>query len=316
MPRSNSGMRLLASGLLAAACALAGSGCGNQTGSGIALAGHAHAASRSPQARARAFARQMLARQPVPPRAQRLKGRPPAGLAPAMTIGPAKFSIDLVRLYRVPATRARTLSFIADHRPAGATGFGSGSDQSRHGPVERYVSYLIARTPDGIAEAALVATVLPARTGASATWLRLDAQVIGAPLRTAAEHVNPASYRAVEISTNQTRPGAGPVSRTITAPAVIATLARRLNAMHTAGDLISMCAVATSAGWRLVFEPKSAGAEPITATVTPCNVVAVRAGGRSQPTLADTGDLPALIGRLVQRAVDRSWHRGAPPPVT
>lgn len=305
---SGSATGLAAAGLLVVAGVLAG--CGTSSGVGVDLAGHGHPAG-SGQARARVFARAILTRQAVPPGARLSRRRPPAELLPGSRLGNKKTSVDLVKVYRVRGTGAAVLRFISAHLPADAANISRGTSTSGSAPAEQLLNYFVTGTPDGVTSAMLVATVVPAQLGS--TWLRLDAQVIWAPLRTAAEHVNPASYRSVEVIAHRTLPNSGIVTKTFTEPSVVAELAGRLNAMHTAGNTVFYnCQIATSVGERLVFEPRSGQGKQLIATLTPCDLVQMRIGGKTQPTLLDRGDLPALIGRLVQRWVNRPGHREPP----
>lgn len=138
----------------------------------------------------------------------------------------------------------------------------------------------------------------------------------GEPQPPAAEHVNPAGYRAVEVVVARTLPNAGVVTKVITSRPVIAELARRLNAMHPLAKGVIGCRLATSVRERLIFEPGSGRVSQVVATLMPCNSVQLRVGGRTEPARSDRGDLLALVSRLVQREVNRSGHRGPPPPVS
>lgn len=297
MGRSQFATCVLATGFLLSATALAG--CGTVINKGVALAGHDHRAGGPGPARALAFARKVLARQAIPPGARALTGPPPVRLAAAEGLGGPEVAVDLVRFYQVPGTEDSVLNFITRHCPAGKECVGGGKVGSRHGTTEEFVNYFVNQIPVGVSAAMLVADVRPAQSGG--TVLRIDAFVTWAPLRTAAEHVNPASYRAVELVVDRTPPNSGTVTRTITSRAVVAKLASRLNAMRTAGNGGYGCPLDTTIRDRLTFEPRSGAVRQLTATLMPCDFVQVRVDGKVQPTLSDRGNLRGFIDRLIRR---------------
>ncbi|HET9894219.1 MAG TPA: hypothetical protein VFQ44_04745 [Streptosporangiaceae bacterium] len=255
---------------------------------------------------ARAFDSRLLALAPVPPGARQVR---PAACPPALKaaehIGLPGRTIDLARFYRVPLRMASLRKFLRAHVPPGSVSSDSGSDRPV-GAAEPFVAYTMKSGPDGVAGGQLVDSMRPAPGGG--TCLRIDAQAIWALPRSAAEHVDPAEYRAVEVTMHRTLPNAGTVTKAFTARPVIAEFARRLNAMPTASGLPMPCPFFASV-FRLVFEPKSPSGERIAVAAAPCESVDVKVGGSPQPALTDSTGLASLVIRLAGLGQNRPGHQ-------
>jgi hypothetical protein len=291
-----------AGGLAAVAVAVAVGACG----CGVRPATTAALRSANPawaKAQARFVARLMLARQPLPPHAvlQPSHARPRT-LQAAEKLG----TIDINSVYLVPRPEARLINFLKSHVPSGSANVGYGYVTSG-ATVERFVDYMLASQPEGVADALLVASMLPATRGR--TWLRIDAQVAWRLPRSAAEHVDPGRYRAVlivywpgpgpaAITPQRPLPAQGTITKVVTALGVIAELAGKLNRMPTSGASGSFCP-AFFAGYRLTFEPRHGSAGRVLASAEPCDSVQLSVGGRSEPLLADTTGLGLLVDRLL-----------------
>jgi hypothetical protein len=246
---------------------------------------------------ARGLARRMLAESIVPRGARRLRPGQwrPRALKAAETLGNQGQTVVRTRVYLVDRPEWFVADYLRTYHPDGTADFGYGSDTSGR-RTEQDVSYSQAATPDGVSATFLIDSMLPAAGGR--TWLRVDAMVIWCLPRTAAEHIEPARYRAVVVS-GRPRLDSPTITRTFSAPSVVAELAGRLNAMPSTGGFTSFCVSPFSISYRLVFEPKTGQARRIVATQVGCDDVQVTVAGRRQPVLADSTGLEALVAKLL-----------------
>ncbi len=286
---------------LAAVAALTAAGCGNAR---QPSSGHGHAVTTagkaSPRARAESYARRALAGLPLPPGAHRIPfpARLPAGLQYAA--GPAvpqHTALDLRALYRIASPVTTVNSFLASHVPAGWVA-GSSGQSGTSGASGTYQLGIRPARPPAWAYNITVATSVIARGGGS--LLRVDSVVAWYPPRSAAEHIDPARYRAVTVIVP--KPGTmKPVrlSRTFTARQTIARLAALINGLPAAPDVAVPCPMMPVGRFsRLVFLPRS-GAPEVVVTLPGCVSAVVRVGGRTQPALFPRGALTAVMDRLL-----------------
>jgi hypothetical protein len=126
--------------------------------------------------------------------------------------------------------------------------------------------------------------------------LHADAMVIWSPRRSAAERASPARFAVVTVSARLYLRDERTVTRRITAPAVIARLARMLNAMPAAPDIAMPCP-AELATYRAAFAAAGGSRPALVATTGSCGDVSVVAGGRQQPALYDSGGRFAALVR-------------------
>lgn len=246
------------------------------------------------KAQANDIARRMLANQSVPPGARRFGAHHhwPWVLQLPVNINEPGHSVRVGRGYLVPRPLATVLSFLSHHIPAGTA-----EDAFSSGPStqpEQYDSYMLANEPDGVSGTLFVAAVAP--DGRHRTWLRLDAMVDWTLPRTAAEHIDASRYRAVVVTGYGYSPRKT-VTRTVTAPSVIAEFARQLNGMHTAGYGPYNCEE-FSGGDELIFRPKPGQAPVVKVQQEPCYFLGITVGGKNQPSLAGAGNLLKLVSRL------------------
>jgi hypothetical protein len=125
------------------------------------------------------------------------------------------------------------------------------------------------------------------------------------PSRTAAEHLDPASIRAVTISADQLIPRPHQVKRTFTSAAVIARLAAFLNGRPPAptAALAALSCLAPLASFTLRFTATGGHAPAVTVSTAGCMTDAVTVNGRQQPLLWDTRDgLASMARKLLGRA--------------
>jgi hypothetical protein len=122
------------------------------------------------------------------------------------------------------------------------------------------------------------------------------------PSRTAAEHLNPASFRAVTISADQLIPRPHQVTRTFTWAAVIARLAAFLNGRPPApaAALAGVSCPAPLASITLRFTATGRQASAVAVSTADCMVDAITVNGRQQPLLWDTaGGLESMARKLL-----------------
>jgi hypothetical protein len=271
-------------------------GCGTATA--LLTAGHRGGPPPGTRADALRLARRLIAENVLPPGARGLPQRPiPLGLRQVggQAIG-VKSSVDVYRLFALPVSMRQAAAFLARHAPAGTRSGGTGQSGGPGGITEMDVSYFLNRLAPGISSAGLTDTVVPARRGGS--LLRIDAQVIWNPPRSAAEHIDPRDYRAVRIHAELYGHGAQHVTRTFTARGVIGRLARLLNGLPASPGGLYPCPLQL-ATYQLTFEPKASQPKIVVATQG-CSSDTVTVGGARQPALEDFGKLTALAGQITR----------------
>ena len=122
------------------------------------------------------------------------------------------------------------------------------------------------------------------------------------PSRTAAEHLDPAAFRAVTISADQLVSRPHQVTRTLTSAAVIARLAAFLNGRPPApaAALADMSCPAPLASVTLRFTARGRQAPVVAVTAAGCMADAITVNGRQQPLLWDTaGALESMARKLL-----------------
>jgi hypothetical protein len=273
-------------------------GCGTAT----ALSGPgAHGGSRPggppPGSRAASLrlARQLMARNPLPPGARRLPQRPvPPGLRQVPTQAGVKSAVDVYRLFALPTSMRKTVAFIGKHAPAGMKSGGTGQTGGRDGVTETDVSYFLGKLPRGISSAGLTDTVVAAPHGGA--LLRVDAQVIWYPPRSAAEYLVAKDYRAVQIDATLFGGKERHVRKTFTSRALIGKLTRLLDGLPASPGGAFPCPIIL-VSYRLTFEAVSGHPNVIVST-SGCTTDTISVGGVSQPTLEDNG-FATLVGKIM-----------------
>ncbi len=133
-------------------------------------------------------------------------------------------------------------------------------------------------------------TILIAAT-AEAAWL---------PVRTAAEHLDPASFRSVTISAQPWQSRV--MTRTFTSQADIAGLASIINAGVPAplSVVAGMHCAPVATVYILRFAPRAAGRPSVVVTLGGCpHAYGVTVNGRQQPSFWDNGKLRTAAGTLL-----------------
>ena len=171
------------------------------------------------------------------------------------------------------------------------------NEPTRFGAVPTSVGMLLPAPAPGVDAAELDVSMAPL----SGTTTLVAAYVYAAwlPSRTAAEHLEPASFRAVTISADQLVPRPQQVTRTFTSAAVIARLAAFLNGRTPAptAALIALKCLAPLASFTLRFTSTGRRASAVTVFTADCMTDAVTVNGRQQPLLWDTRDGLASMAR-------------------
>lgn len=277
-------------------------GCGTATAPGTGTRHVVTVQNRGgPRAKADAYARQLLARLRLPGHAHRLPwpARPLRPLRPLLPAGLREVT-DRHVLYRLNQPAAAVNRYLAAHTPAGMRAGDAGHSGTVSTTTAYFVDYNPAVLPAWIFEATLATAVVHATGGRS--LVRVDAQVAWYPPRSAAEHVVASRYRAVTATAPTHWTGAPrPVSRTFSAPAVVAGLAALVNGWPAMPDIVINCPAITAAStlYRLMFVPASPRWPTISIASDGCLSTGVKVGGRSQPALDDRGRLVIALRRLL-----------------
>lgn len=244
-------------------------------------------------AQATRLARRLLAELRLPAGAHAVGGPIPAALGSPGLYAGAIDAVDVHRMYALAAQPATALAEIAGRQPAGLTKTGSTS-----GSLAEGVSYAPKSLPAWAYAAQLLVNVTGSKTGG--TLLRIDAQVLAYPSRTAAEYIDPARYHVLTISVSSmdSRPHGKRV--VVTSAAAIADIARLVNRSHAEATVTANCP-AIFANYRLAFAVTrhSAPAVVLTATMQSCLGIGVTVLGHKQPTLAVSGALVSAADRLL-----------------
>jgi hypothetical protein len=285
---------------LAAGCGTAGHP-GGQPGNTAGQARNAAASTSSARvpgggspAQARAFGRRLLTTLALPGGTRRAGGRP--RMKPAEVLGSGHL-VDVASFAWVPLSPSAARAYFEHHVPRGMKGSGDGTF-STGSTIEYCVSYSIKAPPAGVEDDSMVLVSL--QTGArGGSEVRLDAQLIWYPPRSAAEYIDPAGYGAVTVQGRL--PGKPSVTRTFTSRSAIATLAGVFNRMHVQSPWSGSCPGRAPGTFRVRFRatPTSPVIVAVTQDFCAGDVVTVR--GKAQPELSDFNSSKALaaITRLL-----------------
>jgi hypothetical protein len=222
--------------------------------------------------------------------------------ATAFTVAPESEQTDRIALahifYTVPGTVDSVLAFVQTHLPAGFTSNGGGSGGP---PPMAYVNLYGTAT---LAFQAPWLTVSAIPDG-GLIGVRVDAQVIWLPVRTAGEVIPTTVQSASLVVTGY---GQAVTNKTVTVDATWAqALAATINALPTASDAAHGCpAVSSETTVTFASTPK------IVVTESGCGTW-LDAGGATQLPLADSGVLQDALNRLL--GLPRVNPQSAPPVV-
>jgi hypothetical protein len=245
---------------------------------------------------------ELLARLRMPAAARRLPpNAAPPSVEPSLW-GGAAAALDVHELFELPQPVTTTAAFLSAHVPSGLYLSVGGSGTGLTGPVGTEVAYTDLAyepqsVPDGIYAAQLVLTITAGASGGS--LVRVDAQVIWYPPRSAAEYIDPRRYHALTVSVTALNP-LRTITKVLTSQADITQLADSLNRSQVEPTLIANCP-AIFATYRLAFavSPNQAPVVVVTATQQPCLGAQITVDGRKQPPLQDGATVVAIADRLL-----------------
>lgn len=269
------------------------------SGCGAASADAAHAP--RPASGPALLAEQLLDRMPLPAGTQSSGVAVPAGaLAPPPAS--AANSVSRTRLLEMPGQPAALRSYLLAHTPRGMTS--SVNLTGTVGPSDVLeVIFDSVMPPAGIWDAEL-GFVMITDTG-STTLVREYAQVTGFGTRSAAEHLDPSSYRSVTVTADIARLGqpARQTAGTFTSAAVVRRLSRLLNSLPAAAPGEPPCPGMFDE-YSVQFNPVHANGSVVSVSTFGCFGDQVTVGGSAQPVLYDpsyrSGKLEAVVRRLLR----------------
>lgn len=241
-------------------------------------------------AQAEALARHLVAEMRFPrgTRPSSLRSAP-SGLRDPGPSGPGW--AHAVRLLVAPVKPAAVWATVLSHPPFNSDALMGPA--ASNGPVGSDV--LLPAPEPGIDAAEAAVWVKPWAKGSTliaaygfATWL---------PLRTAAEHLDPARFRSVTVSAEKVVSGLHRTTRTFTSAAVIAKLAAFLNGRPAAPEIAVPCPL-PPVSYQLRFTPKARGG-PVVDVALSCLTDQITVNGVDQPLVWDTqGGLAQILSRL------------------
>jgi hypothetical protein len=197
------------------------------------------------------------------------------------------------RLLVAPVKPSAAWAVVLAHRP-----FSSGGSMGAEVNSEPTGSdALLAAPVPGVSGAMAAVWMEPWHDGTTliavygyATWL---------PVRTAAEHLSPGSFRSITISTSTIVPRPGSTTRTFTSAADIARVAAFLNARPAAPEVAIPCPLPAT-GYQVRFTPKVKGGPAVTATGS-CLTDQITVNGAAQPLVWDQqAGLATLLAGLLR----------------
>ena len=248
----------------------------------------ATAGEQARQSQAADIARKLVSAVVLPAGAVKVTKPPAPDLTAAPTTEDTQRMATAYALFTMPGgTSSATLAdFVDAHLPAGLTHSGDGAVRGGpNGDVE-YTTYEGAPTGAFEGPQLLVTT----EQAGPVTGVRIDAQVVWLPVRTAAETV---PTTGVSATLEDLLAGASPHAALTLGSADAKRLAAILNALPTASDGKHGCPALT---WEAT----------LTFATTPSTVVSVDScgvnvsvGGVDQPALADDGTLTTAVEKLL-----------------
>jgi hypothetical protein len=268
--------------LIAAVAAMGLAGCATVH---AAATGPAHG--RGSQATALALARRLVAEVRVPPgtRPAHLSSLPPSLRDPQAPSGPGWASA--ARIVVAPGNAIVVVDALLAHAP-----FGDGS--VRVVPVT--VSTRLESPEPGVDAAVVDVSVM--QYSRTTTLLAVRAFAAWLPVRTAAEHLDPARIRAVTLTEVDNKfPPHRQVRRTLSSRAVIARLATLLNHLKPAVLELALSCPIGGASSTLTFTPAPGNRDTVVVSTFGCGFDQVTVNGAAQPSLWDPDDRLLALAR-------------------
>jgi len=270
-----------AAAILMAGCASGPGGPG--PGPGIVTSSRVHGT----KAQAMALARHLLAELSFPPGTKPVHARSLPSLLRDYQ-GPGAGWAGGQEILVAPGNPRSVLERLDAHVPF--------STPARYGPAVPTWSGVLLPAPEPGIDAAQVSVGIAAYSGtttlviahAYATWL---------PARTAAEHLDPFSFRAVTVGEDRLIPSSRQVTRTFTDPAVIVRLAAFVNGLPPAPALTARSCAAVLSRYTLRFTARDTNGPAMVVSTVECGTDVITVNGKPQPGLWDTHARLAAMAR-------------------
>jgi hypothetical protein len=245
------------------------------------------------KAQAQALARHLLAELSFPP------GTKPAHVRSLPSLlrdyhSPGAGWAGSQEILVAPANPRSVLERLDAHAPF--------STPTRYGPALPTWSGILLPAPEPGIDAAQVSVGIATYSGAT-TLVTAHAYATWLPARTAAEHLEPFSFRAVTVGEDRLIPSSRQVTRTFTNPAVIVRLAAFVNGLPPAPALTARSCAAVISRYTLRFTARDTNGPAMVVSTVECGTDVITVNGKPQPGLWDThGRLAAMARELLGNA--------------
>ena len=241
----------------------------------------------STKAQALALARHLLAKLSFPP------GTRPAHVRSLPSLlrdhqGPGAGWAGGQEILIAPGNPRSVLERLDAHAPF--------STPTRYGPALPTWSGILLPAPEPGIDAAQVSVGIAAYSGTT-TLVIAHAYAAWLPARTAAEHLDPFSFRAVTVGEGRVIPSPRQVTRTFTDPAVIVRLASFVNGLPPAPALTARSCAAVISRYTLRFTARDTNGPAMVVSTVECGTDVITVNGKPQPGLWDTHARLAAMAR-------------------
>ena len=272
-----------AAAILLAGCASGPAGPGPGAGPRVVTSSWANGT----KAQAQALARHLLAELSFPP------GTKPAHVRSLPSLlrdyhGPGAGWAGGQEILVAPGNPRSVLERLDAHAPF--------STPTRYGPALPTWSGILLPAPEPGIDAAQVSVGIATYSGAT-TLVTAHAYATWLPARTAAEHLEPFSFRAVTVGEDRLIPSSRQVTRTFTNPAVIVRLAAFVNGLPPAPALTARSCAAVISRYTLRFTARDTNGPAMVVSTVECGTDVITVNGKPQPGLWDTHARLAAMAR-------------------
>ena len=219
---------------------------------------------------------------------------------------------SLTRWWQVPGRPQGVLAWIGAHLPSGYSPDGTG-----RGNGSWIDTFALPAVPGVLTERELVVLAVHDR---GQTAIRVDAQVVWLPARSAAERI-PAGVTTITVTpvfgfNRNPRARRLDHALTVTDPAKVARIVALVNGLTRFPDGTFSCPADFGGQMRLTFftRPGRPAAAQLIAEYAGCGVVSVRIGGRAMPALSEYPQSGPRLPQRVLAIAGVSWpvEPGAP----
>ena len=272
-----------AAAILLAGCASGPAGPGPGAGPRVVTSSWANGT----KAQAQALARHLLAELSFPP------GTKPAHVRSLPSLlrdyqGPGAGWAGGQEILVAPGNPRSVLERLDAHAPF--------STPTRYGPALPTWSGILLPAPEPGIDAAQVSVGIATYSGTT-TLVTAHAYATWLPARTAAEHLDPFSFRAVTVGEDRPIPSSRQVTRTFTDPAVIVRLAAFVNGLPPAPALTARSCAAVISRYTLRFTARDTNGPAVVVSTVECGTDVITVNGKPQPGLWDTHARLAAMAR-------------------